>query len=159
EQHARKILDLQMIGDEQVADFVLRVEQQQRDRFQCIRLLEPAADGVERLRQVLRLQQLELAFLAALQQALVVGGFVDQRRDTRAHPGNLAFQVAPRHQPSSGRARPARYSRPRCIISANRWASPAATDCQMRSTAPRSACSDSRPYWFRCWISKYSSGL
>ena len=154
EHHVREILDPQVIGDQQVTNLVLRVQQQQRDRFQRVRFLEAAADRVERLRQVLRLEQLELTLLAALEQALVVGGLVDERRNARAQLADFAFEVARRHQASSGRARPARYSRPRCIISANWRASPAVTDCHMSSTAPRNACSDSRPYWLRCWISK-----
>jgi hypothetical protein len=127
EQYVREILDLEVIGDQQVADLVLRIEQQQRDRFQRIRFLEPAADGVEGLREVLRLEQLQLALLAALEQAFVIGGFVDQRRDARAQLAVFSFLVARRHQAPSGRARPARYSRPRCIISANWRASPVVT--------------------------------
>jgi hypothetical protein len=108
ELHVGKILDPQVIGDQQVADFVLRVQHQQRDRFQRVRFFEPATDGVERLREIFRLEQLQLALLAALEQALVGGSFVDQRRDPRASFANLAFEIARGPQASSGRVRPAR---------------------------------------------------
>src|SRR5690606_10887129 len=97
----------------------------------------------EELPQTGRTEQVQLTLLAALEQALVRIRLLHQRRDAPTQLANLRFRVAGRHQPL--RVRPARYSRPRIIISVNCDASSLLTACQRRSTAVRSACSDSRP--------------
>ena len=60
-------------GDQQMPNFMLRIEQHHADRIERIGLAQAIDHGVQQLRQAVGPQQRQLARLGALQDGLVVG--------------------------------------------------------------------------------------
>ena len=69
-------------GDQQMPDFVLRIEQHHADRIERVGLAQPVHHGVQQLRQAVGAQQRQFARLSALHDGLVVGSLGRHFRET-----------------------------------------------------------------------------
>ena len=166
--------------EQQVTDIVSRVSEHDADGPEVEAVPQTFGHFVQKLVEIGRLQQPQLATLRAAKLLIVLPDLLRQGLElsfsclefrleffcalhatgTVQDDRRFFYQNRPpaSHDGATERTRPqprrARYSRPRCIRSTKPCSSPLATSSRIRPAASTSASSGPRPKRLRCWISK-----